>query len=98
MQIISFLYITTAIIAISACIPQIIQLVKVRRSDEFELSTWSVWLLTQVVTLAYVISIDNLLMVVVNAGWVSFYGLMVYLIIHYRLRPAPAEQAAEQQA
>ena len=98
MQIISFLYIATALIAISACIPQIIQLVKIRRSDEFQLSTWAIWLLTQVVTLVYVMSIDNLLMAVVNAGWVSFYGLMVYLIIHYRLRPAPVEQAAKQQA
>lgn len=73
-----------AFIAIAASIPQIIKLYKVKCSDEFQLSTWAVWMMTQVVSLAYVASIGNTLLVVTNILWVSFYALMVALIVAYR--------------
>lgn len=98
MYILGILYITAAFVAIGACIPQIVQLVKLRRSDEFELSTWAVWLLTQLVSVAYVASLGNVLMIIANSAWVSFYAVMVYLIIHYRLRPVPVEQVSETKA
>jgi len=37
-------------------------------------------------------------MIIANSAWVSFYAVMVYLIIHYRLRPVPVEQVSETKA
>lgn len=81
---IEIIYITAALIAIAACIPQIRQLVVSKASDELSLATWVLWLATQFVTLLYVISIGNKLMMAVNIAWVTFYGIMVGLIIRYR--------------
>lgn len=84
---IEILYTLAAVISLSACVPQLRQLVISKRSDEFSLRAWSLWILTQLMTLLYVISIGNMLMTFVNVAWVSFYALMTYLIIRYR-RPA----------
>lgn len=89
MTYLSILYILAAFVAICACVPQIIQLLKIRRSDEFELGTWSIWLVSQMIALAYVVSLGNTLMMVTNAAWVGFYMVMVYLIIHYRFIKKP---------
>jgi len=87
MHIIEVIYITAAIVALSAGIPQLRQLLIAKASDELSLSTWCIWFVTQLVTLMYVTSIGNTLMVVVNVAWVSFYAAMVGLILHYRHRP-----------
>lgn len=84
MEIIALLYIIAALIAIAAGIPQVIQLLKVRNSDEFELGTWLIWLVSQGFSLLYVASIGNTLLTIVNVGWVSFYAVMVVLIIRFR--------------
>ena len=84
MHIIETIYIIAGLLAISACLPQIRQLIITKASDELSLGTWSVWFMTQCVTLVYVASIDNMLMIIVSAAWVSFYAVMVGLIIYYR--------------
>lgn len=89
MTTIELLYTLAAVISLSACIPQLKQLVLSKRSDEFSLQAWSLWTVTQLMTLLYVISIGNVLMTFVNIAWVSFYGFMTYLIIRYRKTPQP---------
>lgn len=84
MHIIEYLYTAGVIVSILATIPQLKQLVATKASDEFSLSTWTIWLSAQAMTLVYVISINNILMITANTLWVAFYGAMVYLIIHYR--------------
>jgi len=93
MHFIEIIYIAAAIVALSAGAPQLRQLLITKASDELSLSTWCVWLVTQLVTLVYVSSIGNTLMVIVNTAWVSFYAAMVALILHYR-RPRTAEIVA----
>ncbi|MEO7904517.1 MAG: hypothetical protein ABIR91_01840 [Candidatus Saccharimonadales bacterium] len=84
MILIEILYTTAAVVAISACIPQVLQLWRLKRSDELNLQSWTTWTFTQMVTLVYVISIGNVLMSVVNLVWVSFYVCMTVMIIRYR--------------
>ncbi len=86
---IELLYTFAAILSISVCVPQLGSLIKAKRSEELNLTTWAVWTLTQTITLVYVMSIGNVLMAFVTAAWVSFYAAMVGLIIHYRYNPAP---------
>lgn len=86
MHFIEVIYIAAAVIALSAGIPQLRQLFITKASDELSLSTWTIWFMTQLATLWYVMSISNALMMVVNFAWVSFYAAMVGLIIHYRRR------------
>lgn len=86
MHIIEALYITAALIALSAGVPQLRQLLIAKASDELSLPTWCTWLFTQCATLIYVTALGNILMIVVNFAWVGFYGAMVCLIIFYRRR------------
>jgi len=58
-------------------------LMRAKQSDEFSLSTWVVWLVTQCITLVYVTSIGNKLMMVVSVAWITFYVAMISLIIYY---------------
>ncbi|MDQ5932106.1 MAG: hypothetical protein QG649_191 [Patescibacteria group bacterium] len=93
MHIIEIIYIVGAIIALSAGVPQVRQLLVAKASDEFSLSTWCLWLTTQCVTLTYVTTLQNVLMMLVNLAWVAFYAAMVGLIIYYRRPVAVAEVA-----
>lgn len=85
-HIIETMYITGALVAICAAYPQLRQLIKTKRSDEFSAPTWATWLVTQTVTLMYVASLGNKLMIVVNIAWISFYFAMTVLIIYYQPR------------
>ena len=84
MHIIETIYIIAVLMSISACIPQLRQLVITKASDEFSVSTWAIWLGTQCATLLYVVTLNNLLMILANIIWVSFYTVMLALIVHYR--------------
>ena len=84
MQVLEFLYSAAVVVSITASVPQLRQLIITKASDEFSLLSWGVWLGTQLVSLAYVISIKNTLLIGANLLWASFYLAMVYLIIHYR--------------
>lgn len=92
MQIISFIYLIGALIAISASVPQVVKLFRTKHSGEFQLSTWVVWTGTQATSLLYVASLGNVLMIGTNIAWVSFYGIMSYLIYRYR----PVDELATQ--
>lgn len=84
MHIIEVIYIVSATSAIIACMPQLSQIYKAKASDELSLATWITWMITQMVSLGYVSYVGNGLLIVVSTAWVSFYALMVCLIVKYR--------------
>ena len=88
MKTIELFYLISTIISLMACAPQIKQLIKTRRSDEFNMATWTTWFLTQFVSLSYALSVGEMILVIANFFWVSFYMTMVGLIVYYRRRPA----------
>ena len=98
MKFIEIAYIVSTMISLLAGIPQARQLMIEKRSDEFSLSSWSLWVGTQCVSLMYALSIHNMLLAAVNVMWVSFYAFMVALILRYRTRSvvitAPADAIA----
>lgn len=83
-DIIEILYLISASIAVLAMVPQIKQLVLTRQSDELSLSTWTTWGCCQVVSLLYALSLHATAYIIVNVAWITFYGVMVTLIIKYR--------------
>jgi uncharacterized protein with PQ loop repeat len=84
MNIFEITYTIGVLVAIGACIPQVIQLIKTKRSDEFSISTWLLWATTQGLSFMYAMHLGDTLLIAANAIWVSFYTLMVALIFHYR--------------
>ena len=83
---IKIIYIMAATLAISACVPQLRQLIRSKNSSGLSVVTWSIWTFTQMVTLLYVLSIGDVLMAIVSIMWVSFYATMTVLILRYRRR------------
>ena len=72
MSIFAVLYMMSSATALLAGLPQIRQLLIVKRSDELSLSTWLTWVLTQSVSLLYVISIGEPVMMVATAAPASW--------------------------
>lgn len=81
------LYIMSTTVSLVACIPQARQLIITKRSDELSATTWGMWVCTQCVSLFYAISIAQTVLILANIGWLTFYSIMVGLILYYR-RPA----------
>ena len=81
------LFILVSIIAVSAGGSQIYRLLKVGRSDELSVSTWSLWLGTQVIQLVYMVSLQQPVLVAVSSLWTGLYVAMVGLILYYRRHP-----------
>lgn len=84
MRAIELLYMLAATFSLVACVPQLRQLTLTKCSDEFSLMSWATWTGAQTMSLVYVTSLGNVLMMLVNIAWVSFYAYMTYLIVHYR--------------
>lgn len=84
MKLIEIIYILSTLTAVVASLPQILQLLRTKASDELSISTWSLWLATQVITLSYMISTHNKLLIVVSSVWLVFYVVMLGLIFRYR--------------
>lgn len=78
------LYASSTTIAVLASFSQIRQLLIAKRSDELSVATWALWLGTQFVSLVYAASISNHLLMGINSVWVTFYAIMVCLILYYR--------------
>ena len=83
-------YFASTAVGIIATIPQIRQLIILKRSDELSVSTWITWVVCQFVSLIYAISIAAVAYIIVCLAWISLYLLMVGLIIRYRPKQ-PAE-------
>lgn len=84
MSIIEIIYISASVISICGSLPQIKQLLITKRTEELSMITWSIWTVSQVVAMCYAISIHATLLIFTNALWMTFYGLMIVLIFHYR--------------
>lgn len=72
------------LIAVVAAIPQLLTLLKLKKSEEFSLSTWIIWLCYQSISVLYSIQINAYAYVAINSLWTLFYLCMVFLIIKYR--------------
>ncbi len=97
MLVIQILLTLSALVALGAGIPQMIKLVKTKNSDEFNLSTWGMWVGTQTVSTAYAISIGDGLLMAINSAWVLFYFVMAVLIVKYNPRRIIKKQMLVQQ-
>ncbi|NLA43171.1 hypothetical protein GX865_03415, partial [Candidatus Saccharibacteria bacterium] len=85
--IIESIYTIFVAISILACVPQVLQLLRVKQSTEFELRTWTIWLVSQTISTIYFFEIKAYLVAIFAIGWSLFYLAMVALIIYYRYRP-----------
>lgn len=77
-------YMLATAVAISAGIPQLRKLMLTKQSDEFSLTTWVIWLVAQLMSLLYALTVKDKLYAVVCTLWAAFYVVMVVLIIKYR--------------
>lgn len=84
MTTLQIIYSIAACIALCAGIPQMKKLIQTKRSDEFSLNTWVMWICTQLVATAYAFSLGDKLLISINCAWVLFYSAMVYLIVRYQ--------------
>jgi uncharacterized protein with PQ loop repeat len=87
-NILALLLLVTGFISVVAAVPQLIKLLKVKRSDELSLFSWVAWLLYQVVSLLYSVAVQKYVYTFVNSLWVAFYLVMVILIVKYGHSPA----------
>lgn len=73
--------------AVCAGIPQLRKLFISKQADEFSMSTWLIWLFSQVTALGYALSMRDMLYASVSAFWLAFYALMVAMIFKYSRNP-----------
>lgn len=86
MSTIELFYTLSVVLALSAAVPQIKKLLKIKSSSEFSITTWISWLGAQAIAFVYAISVGAYAYMAASAAWVVFYALMVALIIKYRPR------------
>lgn len=84
MKIIILLYLAASTASIIATLPQIKQLVVAKCSDELSLISWSIWGISQCITMIYSVYISAVPLIIANSAWILFYLIMVILIIKYR--------------
>lgn len=86
---IEVLYTITGFVTIVAGCSQAYQLVKVGRSDELSVSTWTMWLVGQVVTFLYAMTLKEWAFLLISGSWVLLHIVIVGLIFYYRYYPRP---------
>jgi uncharacterized protein with PQ loop repeat len=86
MNLFHLFYLIGTAAAVMAGVPQLRKLLITKRADEFSISTWIIWLSSQVTALAYGWSTGDLLYAGVSLLWLTFYAAMVILIFKYRSR------------
>jgi uncharacterized protein with PQ loop repeat len=80
------IYLFTSFLTVLATIPQLKQLIHTKQSDQFNLMTWLMFGGNQLMSFAYAISINATAYIIVTMAWISFYIIMLFLIIKYRKR------------
>jgi uncharacterized protein with PQ loop repeat len=83
-QILALLLLLGGLASVLAAIPQLIKLISLKHSTEFNLFSWTIWLFYQAISVAYSFNIKAYVYVVINSLWVTFYLTMVALIVKYR--------------
>lgn len=81
---IEIIYLVSSVASVLAMVPQVKRLILTKQSDELSLGTWATWGCCQLVSLLYAISLNVRAYIIVNVAWISFYSLMVFLIVKYR--------------
>lgn len=84
MHIYHVLYLIGTGAAIFAGLPQLRKLFLAKQADEFSISTWSIWLFSQITAFAYALSMKDMLYAMVSLFWLCFYAVMVTMIFKYR--------------
>jgi uncharacterized protein with PQ loop repeat len=84
MNAIELIYVATTLASVLTAFPQLKQLWLMKNSDEFSLISWVAWLIAQLAALVYAASIGSIPYLIVNILWITFYVLMIGLIIKYR--------------
>jgi uncharacterized protein with PQ loop repeat len=84
MHAVELIYLITTFTSVFTALPQLKQLWRMKNSDEFSLFSWVAWCLSQIAALFYSITIHSIPYLLVNIAWISFYLLMISLIIKFR--------------
>ena len=71
-------------LSVIAAIPQLYTLKRVKKSDQFNIFSWVVWLAYEASSCAYSYAIHAYIYLAINALWTLFYAAMVLLILRYR--------------
>ena len=71
-------------ISVIAAIPQLFTLVKRKKSDQFNLFSWFMWLAYQFTSCIYSYSIKAYAYLFINILWTIFYAVMVITILKFR--------------
>lgn len=87
LEVIRVLFICSTALAMSATVPQLMKLVRVKSSREISLQSYGMWSGTQSVTVLYALTIGDIVLAISSAVWLTFYVIMTSLIIYYR-RPS----------
>lgn len=83
----TILFILMAIITVGGYIgylPQIITLLKTKRSDNLSITSWVVWLVSMICGLAYSIILFRLEMIIMYSSDFTLSLIVFYLILKYR--------------
>lgn len=70
--------------SVIAAVPQLITLLKRRKSDQFNLFSWFIWLAYQATSCVYSYSIKADAYLFINILWTIFYLVMVVTILKFR--------------
>jgi uncharacterized protein with PQ loop repeat len=81
------LLVTLGTISVLAAIPQLITLIRIKKSDQFNLFSWTIWLGYQVVSSIYSYAVHAYVYLTVSILWTLFYATMVLLILKFRRHP-----------
>ena len=72
------------IIGLSAYLPQIRKLTKIKKSNQLSILTWSIWFFSSSLVLIYAISIKNFVYITLEVLDAFFIALILILIISYK--------------
>jgi len=72
-------------VSVIAAIPQLITLLQRKKSDQFNLFSWVVWLAYQFTSCIYSFSIKAYAYLFINILWTIFYAVMVMAILKFRI-------------
>src|SRR5882724_13490809 len=90
MHTIEITYLVLSVASVIAMVSQVKRLLITKQSDELSLTTWFMWATYQTSALVYSISLHAIPWLATNIAWLSFYAIMLTLIIKYRKKPALA--------
>lgn len=88
-ELIATIYFVSSIAGLAMAAPQAHQLVVLKRSDELNLGTWTMWLLNQIAFMFYMFTLNDAVTMVTSVLWTLFYAAMLGLIVYYRKYPRP---------